>query len=59
MSYVDAFYDRDQDTIHVVERDGKGQRQYKDHPARHLFYYIDSRGKYKINLRGPTIKGNL
>ena len=30
MSYVDAFYDRDNDTIRVVERDDKGQRQYKD-----------------------------
>ena len=46
MSYVDAFYDRDQDKILVVERDDKGQRQYKEHPARHIFYYKDAKGKY-------------
>ncbi len=46
MSYVDAFYDRDDDTIRVVERDDKGKRHYKDYPAKHLFYYKDPRGKY-------------
>ena len=46
MSYVDAFYDRDDDIIRVVERDDKGQRHYKDHAARHIFYYKDPRGKY-------------
>jgi len=46
MSYVDAFYNRDTDTIHVVERvDGK--RQFKEYPARYLFYYPDARGKYQ------------
>jgi DNA polymerase elongation subunit (family B) len=46
MSYVDAFYDRDQDQINIVERDDKGQRQFKEYPARHIFYYKDSKGKY-------------
>ena len=46
MSYVDAFYDRDQDQILVVERDDKGQRHYKEYPARHIFYYKDPKGKY-------------
>ena len=46
MSYVDAFYDRDDDTIRVVERDDKGNRHYKDYPAKHVFYYRDSKGKY-------------
>jgi DNA polymerase elongation subunit (family B) len=46
MSYVDAFYDRDQDKILVVERDDKGQRHYKDYPARHIFYFKDPKGKY-------------
>lgn len=46
MSYVDAFYNRDQDQILVVERDDKGQRQYKEHNARHIFYYKDGKGKY-------------
>ena len=46
MSYVDAFYDRDQDQILVVERDEKGQRHYKEYSARHIFYYKDPKGKY-------------
>jgi hypothetical protein len=41
MSYVDAFYDREQDIINVVERDDKGNRHYKEYPARHIFYYPD------------------
>lgn len=54
MSYVDAFYDRDNDTILVVERDDKGQRQYKDYPARHVFYYIDPRGKF-TSIKGEPL----
>jgi hypothetical protein len=46
MSYIDAFYDRDQDQILVVERDEKGQRHFKEYSARHIFYYKDPRGKY-------------
>ena len=47
MSYVDAFYDRGQDTINVVERDDKGKRHYREYNPRHIFYYEDPRGKYK------------
>ena len=54
MSYVDAFYDRDQDQILVVERDDKGQRHYKEYPARHIFYYKDPRGKYN-SIHGDAL----
>ena len=47
MSYVDAFYDRDDDKILVVERNDKGERHYKDYPARHIFYFQDPRGKFQ------------
>ena len=47
MSYVDAFYNREQDVINVVERDDKGQRHFKEYPARHLFYYQDPKGKFQ------------
>jgi len=47
MSYVDAFYNRDTDIINVVERDTNGKRQFKEYPARYLFYYADPRGKYQ------------
>jgi DNA polymerase elongation subunit (family B) len=52
--YVDAFYNRDDDKILVVERDIKGNRQYKDHSARHLFYYKDPKGKYQ-SIKGEPL----
>ena len=44
--YIDALIDRDKDVIHVVERvDGK--RVFREYPARYVFYYKDSRGKFE------------
>jgi DNA polymerase elongation subunit (family B) len=54
MSYVDAFYDRDQDIIRVVERDDKGRRQFKEYSARHIFYYYDPRGKFQ-SIKGEPL----
>ena len=54
MSYVDAFYDRENDVIHVVERDDKGQRHFKEYPARHIFYYPDPKGKYQ-SIKGEPL----
>jgi len=54
MSYVDAFYDRDNDIINVVERDDKGQRHYKEYPARHIFYYQDPKGKFQ-SIKGEPL----
>jgi DNA polymerase elongation subunit (family B) len=47
MSYVDAIWDRENDVVRVVERDPKKGRIYQEFPARYLFYYQDSRGKYR------------
>ncbi len=47
MSYVDSFWDRDKDIVHIVERDPKKGRIYQDFPARYVFYYPDQKGKYK------------
>lgn len=44
--YIDAYYDREKDIIHVAERIN-GRREYKEYPARYIFYYKDSRGKYE------------
>ena len=44
--YIDALIDRDKDIIHVVER-VNGRREFREYPARYLFYYKDSRGKYE------------
>ena len=46
MSYVDAIWDREKDTIFVVERDSKKNRVYQEFPARYVFYYPDPKGKY-------------
>jgi DNA polymerase elongation subunit (family B) len=54
MSFVDAYYDRDDDIIRVVERDDKGQRHFKDYPARHIFYYNDPKGKFE-SIKGEPL----
>jgi DNA polymerase elongation subunit (family B) len=54
LSYVDAFYDREQDRINVVERDSNGNRTYKEYPARHIFYYQDPKGKF-LSIKGDPL----
>lgn len=44
--YVDALFDRERDIIHVAER-VNGRREYREYPARYIFYYKDSRGKFE------------
>jgi DNA polymerase elongation subunit (family B) len=46
MSYVDAWYDRENDFIKVVERNTKGEREFRDYPIRHTFYVKDPKGKF-------------
>jgi DNA polymerase elongation subunit (family B) len=40
--------------IHVVERNDKGQRHFKEYPARHLFYYQDPKGKFQ-SIKGEPL----
>jgi len=47
MSYVDAWFDRDNDIIKVVERNKKGEREFRDIPVKHTFYVKDPRGKHQ------------
>lgn len=47
MSYVDAWFDRENDVIRVVERNKKGEREFRDIPVKHTFYYKDPRGKFQ------------
>ena len=56
MSYVDAFYDREQDIIRVVERNEKGERHFKEHPAKHVFYIPDAKGKYQSIFGNPLTR---
>ncbi|CAB4125959.1 PolB DNA polymerase elongation subunit (family B) [uncultured Caudovirales phage] len=54
MSYVDAWFDRDNDIIKVVERNKKGEREFRDIPVKHTFYYKDPRGKYQSIYGDPV-----
>ena len=51
MSYVDAYLNKEEDRIYVVERID-GRRVYQEYPANYVFYYNDNKGKYR------TIYGN-
>ena len=52
MSYIDGFFDRNADTIKVVERKD-GKRVFKEFPVKYTFYYEDQRGKYKSTTGKP------
>jgi DNA polymerase elongation subunit (family B) len=52
--YVDAYHDRNRDTIHVVERGAEGNRVHTQYPARHVFYYPDPKGKF-TSIYGDTL----
>jgi len=54
MSYVDAWFDRDNDIIKVVERNSKGEREFRDIPVKHTFYYKDPRGKFQSIYGDPV-----
>ena len=53
MSYVDAWFDRQHDRIHAVER-VDGRREYREFPANYVFYYNDPRGKFKTIYGNPV-----
>jgi len=55
MSYVDAFFDRDQDMIRVVERKD-GKRHFHEYQSKYTFYYKDERGKYKSVFGDPLTR---
>ena len=56
MSYIDAFYKKDEDKIYVVERNDQGKRIFTEYPARYVFYHKDPRGKYKSMTGEPLTK---
>jgi DNA polymerase elongation subunit (family B) len=43
--FVDAYHDKNKEIVHVVER-VDGERILREYPARYMFYYPDSKGKY-------------
>lgn len=54
MSYVDAYFDRDNDIIKVVERNKQGERDFRDIPVKHTFYYKDPKGKFQSIYGDPV-----
>ena len=56
MSYIDGYFDRDNDIIKIVERNSKGEREFKDIPVKHTLYYKDPRGKYQSIYGDPVSK---
>lgn len=56
MSYVDAFFDRENDIIKIVERNSKGEREFRDIPVKHTLYYKDPKGKYVSIYGDPLTK---
>jgi DNA polymerase elongation subunit (family B) len=54
MSYVDAWFDRDNDIIRVVERNKEGARDFRDIPVKHTLYYKDPRGKFQSIYGDPV-----
>ncbi len=54
MSYVDAWFDRDNDIIRVVERNKKGDREFRDIPVRHTLYVKDPKGKHLSIYSDPV-----
>jgi DNA polymerase elongation subunit (family B) len=56
MSYVDALFDRENDIIKIVERNGQGQRSYREYPIKYTFYYPDPRGKFTSIYGDPLTR---
>jgi len=56
MSYVDAWFDRENDIVRVVERNKKGDREFRDIPVRHTFYVKDPRGKFQSIYGDPLTR---
>ena len=54
--YVDAYFDRDNDVVKVVERNRDGRREYKDIPGRYALYYEDPKGKFTSIYGTPVNK---
>ena len=54
--YVDAKYDKAKDRVYVIERNKDGEREYKEFPAKYVFYYDDPNGKYKSIYGNPVTR---
>ena len=55
MSYVDAYLNKEDDRIYVVER-VNGERIYQEYSANYTFYYDDPRGKFRTIYGTPVAR---
>ena len=55
MSYVDAYLNKEDDRIYVVERIN-GERIYQEYSANYTFYYDDPRGKFRTIYGTPVAR---
>ena len=53
MSYVDAYLEKNSDTVKVVER-VNGKRIFREYPAQYMFYYDDVKGKHRTIFNTPV-----
>jgi len=51
--FIDAYHDKKKEIIHVVER-VNGKRVLKEYPAKYIFYYPDTKGKF-TNIAGERV----
>ena len=56
MTYINAFFDRANDKILVIERNKQDQRIIVEYPAKYTFYYADPKGKYSSIYKTPVSK---
>ena len=56
LSYVDAWFDRENDVIKVVERNKKQEREFRDIPVKHTFYFKDPEGKFQSIYGDPLTR---
>ena len=56
LSYVDAWFDRENDVIKVVERNKKQEREFRDIPVKHTFYFKDPKGKFQSIYGDPLTR---
>ncbi len=46
MTYIDGYVDREKNIVHIVERNGQGQRTFVTYPTQYVVYWPQTQGKY-------------
>jgi DNA polymerase elongation subunit (family B) len=54
--YVDAFLEKEKNTVYVVERSTHGKRIYREYPVEYVFYYPNQYGNHQSIFGTPVSK---